>query len=78
MTDGYIHVSTPRITGYLVRVRKIGCQNYVPVDERHTKEQAYALLAEMMAGGDWKRGDVLALPASPGYEPSRCVEMVHG
>lgn len=72
----YVHVNVPKFVGYLVRVRRAGCRRYTVGGERESKVAAYALLADMMVTGRWKRGEVLALPDSPYYEPSRCVEMV--
>jgi predicted nucleic acid-binding Zn finger protein len=75
MSDrGRIHVCTGTNKRYLVRVRYVGCRNYI-VKSRHREiEPAVRALGRVFATGKYKRGDVVMV--ADYYGPLQLVEMV--
>lgn len=73
-----LHVCWTEISGYLPRVRRVGCRRYEILGKpRKLQSTALIVLAKAMATGNYKRGDVLACPPMHSYyEPHIIFEMV--
>lgn len=69
-----VHVTRGVNRRYIARVRMAGCRKYRVLTTTTSERKAVRMMAEWVAHGGYKRGDVLFV--SDWYEPVQVFEMV--